>query len=160
MTGLSTADTTKTPEESNVVQSVEADNAAMLSSPKKEKILSVTVHLKNPTVFTLGYRSHDELYRRFQEKLNALGIPPDQIYLEDTMTGERLRIDRSMAEAWFFSWENSVDLYSPIYPVNELALFPLPRCRHHNHGSRHRSMSSSSSGSCHTYGSHCAPNGL
>nr|CDJ85359.1 unnamed protein product [Haemonchus contortus] len=88
MTEHSTGDTPKTHDETNLVQPVEAEKVAVPSSPKKEKILSVTVHLKNPTVFTLGYRSHDELYRRFQEKLNALGIPPDQIYLEDTMTGQ------------------------------------------------------------------------
>ncbi|VDO89006.1 unnamed protein product [Haemonchus placei] len=57
MTEQSTADNAKTPEETNLVQSVEAEKAAPPSIPKKEKILSVKVHLKNPTVFTIGYRS-------------------------------------------------------------------------------------------------------
>uniref|UniRef100_A0A7I4Y0Z7 Phox domain containing protein n=1 Tax=Haemonchus contortus TaxID=6289 RepID=A0A7I4Y0Z7_HAECO len=159
MTEHSTAVTAKTHDETNLVQSVQAEKVAVPSSPKKEKILSVKVHLTNPTVFTIGYRSHDQLYRRFHEKLNELGIPSDQIYWVDNMTGERIRVDRDIAEVAFFSWVNLVDLYSPIHPMKEQALVPPPgrHRHHHNHNARHRSMSSSSSSSCDSYGNHAAP---
>ncbi|KAK5984861.1 hypothetical protein GCK32_007683 [Trichostrongylus colubriformis] len=137
------ANAIETPAEHSLAPSAKVEKVAVSSSPEREKILSVKVRT-NPTVFRIEYTSHDELYRLFQEKLQGLGIPPDHVYWLNTMTGERIRVNRDIAEASFFSWMNLVQLYSPVRPKKQRST----SSRRHPRNSKARHCSPDFSSSC------------